>query len=54
MASLDPARISPDIEINLLYLIVVRVVPQTEHPVLGVGWTLIHEMYFYIIFAGFA
>ena len=26
--------------------------PQTYHPVLGVGWTLIHEMYFYLVFAG--
>ncbi len=25
--------------------------PQPEHPVLGVGWTLVHEMYFYIAFA---
>lgn len=25
--------------------------PQPEHPVLGVGWTLVHEMYFYIGFA---
>lgn len=24
--------------------------PQPEHPVLGVGWTLVHEMYFYIGF----
>ena len=26
-------------------------IPQAEHPVLGVGWTLIHEMYFYAVFA---
>lgn len=25
--------------------------PQAAYPVLGVGWTLIHEMYFYVIFA---
>ena len=25
--------------------------PQPNFPVLGVGWTLIHEMYFYVIFA---
>lgn len=25
--------------------------PQPDHPVLGVGWTLVHEMYFYIGFA---
>jgi len=24
--------------------------PQTHHPVLGVGWTLVHEMYFYAAF----
>ncbi len=27
-------------------------VPQPVFPVLGVGWTLVHEMYFYIVFAG--
>ncbi len=26
-------------------------IPQADFPVLSVGWTLIHEMYFYIIFA---
>ena len=26
-------------------------VPDTTFPILGVGWTLIHEMYFYIVFA---
>lgn len=25
--------------------------PQKIHPVLGVGWTLIHEMFFYLVFA---
>jgi peptidoglycan/LPS O-acetylase OafA/YrhL len=25
--------------------------PQPTHPVLGVGWTLVHEMQFYIVFA---
>ncbi|MEM6555585.1 MAG: acyltransferase [Pseudomonadota bacterium] len=25
--------------------------PQAHHPVLGVGWTLVHEMYFYAAFA---
>lgn len=25
--------------------------PQAGHPVLGVGWTLVHEMYFYVVFA---
>lgn len=25
--------------------------PQSEHPILGVGWTLVHEVYFYVIFA---
>jgi len=25
--------------------------PQTEHPILGVGWTLVHEVHFYIVFA---
>ena len=27
--------------------------PQAGHPTLGVGWTLIHEMYFYVVFAAF-
>lgn len=27
--------------------------PQAGLPVLGVGWTLIHEMYFYVVFAAF-
>lgn len=27
--------------------------PQAGHPALGVGWTLIHEMYFYIVFSAF-
>ena len=26
--------------------------PQPNWPILGVGWTLVHEMYFYIVFAG--
>lgn len=26
-------------------------IPQTEVPILGLGWTLTHEMFFYIIFA---
>jgi len=25
-------------------------VPQNAHPVLGVGWTLVHEVYFYLVF----
>ena len=25
--------------------------PQPTHPVLGVGWTLVHEMHFYVVFA---
>jgi len=27
--------------------------PQPEFPILGVGWTLVHEMYFYAVFAVF-
>ncbi len=27
--------------------------PQNAHPVLGVGWTLVHEMYFYLVFTVF-
>lgn len=28
-------------------------IPQRDFPVLDIGWTLIHEMYFYVIFAAF-
>ena len=28
-------------------------VPQGEHPILGVGWTLVHEVYFYLVFTLF-
>ena len=28
-------------------------VPQVEFPILGVGWTLVHEMYFYAVFTVF-
>ncbi len=27
-------------------------IPQADYPILGVGWTLIHEVFFYIVFAG--
>ena len=27
--------------------------PQGEHPILGVGWTLVHEVYFYLVFTVF-
>lgn len=27
--------------------------PQPEFPILGVGWTLVHEMYFYLVFTVF-
>jgi len=42
-------------EMNSLgYLIKsILLIPQQHVPILGVGWTLIHEMYFYIVFAGF-
>ena len=42
-------------EINSLgYLIKsLLLIPQHHMPILGVGWTLIHEVYFYIIFAAF-
>jgi len=47
-----PDRVS---EMNsLAYLIKsYLLIPQYHVPILGVGWTLIHEIYFYIIFAGF-
>ena len=46
----DPFRISREALIPYLaksFLLV----PQTHLPVLSVGWTLIHEMYFYWVFA---
>ena len=27
--------------------------PAVNHPLLGAGWTLVHEMYFYLVFASF-
>lgn len=48
----DPARLDPtglDGATHILKSIALW--PQPEHPVLGVGWTLVHEMYFYIGFS---
>jgi len=39
---------SPDPNIMRSFLLL----PQSGEPLLAVGWTLIHEMYFYLIFAG--
>ncbi|MCA8897615.1 MAG: acyltransferase [Hyphomonas sp.] len=36
---------APDIAASLALL------PQAREPILNVGWTLVHEMYFYIVFA---
>jgi len=47
----DPARIGNDPHTGLHHLVdSFLLLPQAHHPVLGVGWTLVHEMYFYIIF----
>lgn len=42
----EPARYSLDYLLKSFFLI-----PQFEFPVLAVGWTLVHEVYFYIVFA---
>jgi peptidoglycan/LPS O-acetylase OafA/YrhL len=39
---------NPDPDILRSFLLL----PQTGEPLLAVGWTLIHEMYFYLVFAG--
>lgn len=38
---------------NVYLLKSIFLLPQAGHPTLGVGWTLIHEMYFYVVFAAF-
>nr|WP_070958906.1 acyltransferase [Hyphomonas sp. Mor2] len=48
----DPPRIAAaglDGPLHLFHSFILW--PQPEHPVLGVGWTLVHEMYFYMAFA---
>jgi len=50
----DPERISPNMDEGVAHLVKsFFLLPQAEHPVLGVGWTLVHEMYFYVVFAAF-
>jgi len=41
-----PKNVDPGYLISSLLL-----VPQPQEPVLGVGWTLVHEMLFYLVFA---
>jgi peptidoglycan/LPS O-acetylase OafA/YrhL len=47
----DPFRISQPGELFPYLIKSFSLVPQKHLPVLGVGWTLIHEVYFYIVFA---
>lgn len=48
----DPDRIGTSLDVGIPHLAnSYLLLPQSEHPVLGVGWTLIHEMYFYVCFA---
>jgi exopolysaccharide production protein ExoZ len=48
----DPERIGGGLDEGVTHLVKsVFLLPQAEHPVLGVGWTLVHEMYFYVVFA---
>lgn len=46
-ARLDPKELDGTVHLIKSFLLW----PQPEHPVLGVGWTLVHEMYFYVGFA---
>ncbi|PHR91582.1 MAG: hypothetical protein COA69_10315 [Robiginitomaculum sp.] len=48
----DPYRISGAGEVVPYLAKSFLLIPQHHLPVLSVGWTLIHEMYFYIVFAG--
>ena len=48
----DPERLDPKELDGAVHLIKSLFLwPQPTHPVLGVGWTLVHEMYFYVGFA---
>lgn len=48
----DATRLDPKELDGTVHLIKsFALLPQPEHPVLGVGWTLVHEMYFYVGFA---
>lgn len=40
-----------DAPVGLYLLKSFLLIPQPDYPLLGVGWTLIHEMFFYILFA---
>lgn len=46
----SPQLVSPN-EDGLYLLKSLLLIPQEQVPVLSVGWTLIHEVYFYLIFA---
>ncbi len=47
-----PEQVATDSSGPMLFLKSIFLVPQASLPVLGVGWTLVHEQYFYIVFAG--
>ncbi len=48
----DAAQAAKSGQSNLEHLLKsYLLVPQSVFPVLGVGWTLVHEMYFYFVFA---
>lgn len=49
----DTTRVTPNDNSALNHIIrSILLLPQPDFPILGVGWTLIHEMYFYVVFAG--
>jgi len=51
-APVDAAQAASSGQSNLEHLLKsYLLVPQSVFPVLGVGWTLVHEMYFYFVFA---
>jgi len=47
-----PDRIADSSEATAYAVKSFLLIPQQFEPVLGLGWTLIHEMFFYIVFAG--
>ena len=50
----DPIQFEKAGHSEVVYLLnSALLLPQAGHPALGIGWTLIHEMYFYLVFAAF-
>lgn len=47
----SPDAVANDTQIVPYLLKSAFLIPQTDFPILGVGWTLIHEVFFYMVFA---